>query len=167
MTDDPAEGTTSGGSCRTTPCQFQLPCPRRARLNACVENVRRIWVSTTVPAKGTTSARRCGCRGSTRFNYRAREGHDAHANVIAAHDQFQLPCPRRARPIDCSSSSIVISFNYRAREGHDRACRCFLSAPKVSTTVPAKGTTSEGARLTESAVFQLPCPRRARPAQTP
>ncbi len=90
----------------------------------------------------------------TGFNYRAREGHDT--AVVARRDLpdvsttvpakgttfplrilygcrwFQLPCPRRARPVQFRPAAPTFCFNYRARGGHDASAsppatsgRCF------------------------------------------
>ena len=114
----PAKGTTSEGARLTESAVFQLPCPRRARQQIYpaargigrfnyrareghdlprVLRARDIWVSTTVPAKGTTAqyyklngvyvvSTTVPAKGTTHhphekpvragFNYRAREGHD-------------------------------------------------------------------------------------------
>ena len=103
---------------------------------------RDIKVSTTVPAKGTTL---CACTIQSRrrcFNYRAREGHDNGTTP---------------------SISPGTGFNYRAREGHDvRIISPFLLS-RVSTTVPAKGTTNASYEPLRHFLFQLPCRLSARP----
>ena len=125
-----------------------------------------VKVSTTVPAKGTTylptyhkllqqfqlpCPRRARHRPATRCFYAVK---------------FQLPCPRRARrpPVVPPALSKPSSFNYRAREGHDVPWFLGYRTRKVSTTVPAKGTTVWQLKPDYRGEFQLPCPRRARPA---
>ena len=139
------------------------------------------------PRGGHDAPRTCSFLRPAGFNYRAREGHDligTKAKLLAL--QFQLPCPRRARPSSRISSCLLSSFNYRARGGHDKvpymdpslhpsfnyrargghdfclgqrllAARSFNyrargghdfleplpgNAHRVSTTVPAEGTTT-------------------------
>ena len=114
----PAKGTTWHVKIVLRLSVFQLPCPRRAR-----------------------QALREPGRAPSRFNYRAREGHDGDKRFLpqledvsttvpakgttwrtcrlGARPLFQLPCPRRARRQNACHTAILGGFNYRAREGHD------------------------------------------------
>ncbi len=114
----PPKGTTSAVLPHAIQSRFQLPCPRRARLPH-VEELTELAVSTTVPAKGTTLMLQPGARSlrvSTTVPAKGTTRLSAGDNIRG---QFQLPCPRRARPSVSFSTRRRACFNYRAREGHD------------------------------------------------
>ena len=69
---------------------------------------------------------------------RTRPGKLGH---VTKFEKFQLPCPQRARPRKGRGRGHKSGFNYRAREGHDTGAGQSPGTRRVSTTVPAKGTT--------------------------
>ena len=168
--------------------KFQLPCPRRARLFRsssweCAQgfnyrargghdilpdyNPRRCAVSTTVPAEGTTLAHKMINRKTVVSTTVPAEGTTDPATRVYTGIWFQLPCPRRARPGGRFDGRSGDCFNYRARGGHDVSGNGYVMDIKVSTTVPAEGTTYPAQYVDDNVVFQLPCPRRARLPQSP
>ena len=141
--------------------------PAEGTTTACRRRRRDRRVSTTVPAEGTTLAHKMINRKTVVSTTVPAEGTTDPATRVYTGIWFQLPCPRRARPGGRFDGRSGDCFNYRARGGHDVSGNGYVMDIKVSTTVPAEGTTYPAQYVDDNVVFQLPCPRRARLPQSP
>ena len=205
----PARGTTGYCRRRRGSSWFQSTCPHGARLLGCTCLESALPFQSTCPhgARPTSSASRishCGFQStcphgarrfelhhkpekSTRFNPRARTGHDFPGWVWwALKGMFQSTCPHGARPVSPVSVESTLCFNPRARTGHDwrllhqclwqngfnpRArtghdCRCRwwpVTLPVFQSTCPHGARRASRQCWRAMGWFQSTCPHGARP----